>query len=246
MLSHSMTVEPILAKFSQARLCNLVVCWIERYPGDVASQSTAELLAHFLYEISPLNWLTQYAVELKSLLDTIVVGADPEASWALPDMVDVPGRAEVACSPSVVGSFESGLYTGLSITSSFTPQTITPTTPSFGSGNDHSISRPLLEPVSTVVGHPVEQAINRPRSQSDADAATQASSEGSGSLHSGNTAQHRFAAQRRSLAIQEASNLILDIDVKALAQHITNVAWDLFAKLEVWENSIRAKRHCRR
>ncbi|CAG7847101.1 SubName: Full=Uncharacterized protein {ECO:0000313/EMBL:CCA69114.1} [Serendipita indica DSM 11827] len=91
------TRDPLLAKFAQMRICNLLSQWKDNYPTDFGAPGTFGALSALLKQIVSNVHLVHYASDLLPFLEEVPNLTDREASWSKKeDTVGVDSDDEVA------------------------------------------------------------------------------------------------------------------------------------------------------
>lgn len=75
------TRDPLLAKFAQMRICNLLSQWKENYPHDFGAPGTFGALQALLKQVVSNVHLVHYASDLIPFLDDIPKLEDRESTW---------------------------------------------------------------------------------------------------------------------------------------------------------------------
>ncbi|KAG8803705.1 hypothetical protein FRC16_003649 [Serendipita sp. 398] len=76
------TRDPLLAKFAQMRICNLLLQWKENYPTDFGAPGTFGALSALLKQIVSNVHLVHYASDLLPFLEEVPKMTDRETSWS--------------------------------------------------------------------------------------------------------------------------------------------------------------------
>ncbi|KAG8750194.1 hypothetical protein FRC14_000727 [Serendipita sp. 396] len=75
------TQDPLLAKFAQMHICNLLLQWKENYPTDFGAPGTFDALSALLKQIVSNVHLLHYASDLLRFLEEVPKLTDRETSW---------------------------------------------------------------------------------------------------------------------------------------------------------------------
>ncbi|KAG8833059.1 hypothetical protein FRC17_000064, partial [Serendipita sp. 399] len=76
------TRDPLLAKFAQMRICNLLLQWKENYPTDFGAPGTFGALSALLKQIVSNVHLVHYASDLLPFLEEVPKLTDRETFWS--------------------------------------------------------------------------------------------------------------------------------------------------------------------
>ena len=213
------------------RLCNILTRWVELYPGDFSGPATQVRLARFVDSLFTSNWVHQYAVELLQLVKHLSRFADMESAWALPDPMDLPqDTSDSNQLEAVLPERRPSLVPSLTSTySSTSPAPSVVTTPTY----ENTPLTPTLsaDMQSHQSGSKSALSLSQ-RGRSYSDAGTNASSEVGHGAQSAPSLASRESTRRHATLI-EASNLVCETSVDKLAQQITRLAWDIFARMTV-------------